>query len=376
MKFPFNKIHPQGNEIKYISEAIKSFHISGDGIFTKKCSKILEKSLGVPKALLTTSCTHALEMSAILMNIKPGDEVIIPSFTFVSTVNAFVLRGAVPVFADIRSDTLNLDESQLENIITEKTKAIVLVHYAGVGCEIDTIIKIAKKYKIFVIEDNAHGLFGKYKGKFLGTFGVFSTNSFHETKNFTSGEGGALIINDSEYLGRSEIIREKGTNRTAFFRGQIDKYGWVDIGSSYLPSDILAAYLYAQFEKRKEIQLKRKKIWEYYNKNLSSWAKDNNVILPYIPEHCEQAYHMFYMLLPSLSARTKFIDSMKNKDINCVFHYLPLNDSIMGKKYGWEKGDCPITEKVSDTLVRLPFYNDLLPDIDYVVENIINFRGS
>jgi dTDP-4-amino-4,6-dideoxygalactose transaminase len=376
MKIPFNKVHPQGNEIKYISEAIKSFHISGDGIFTKKCSKYLEKSLGVPKALLTTSCTHALEMSAILMNIEPGDEVIIPSFTFVSTVNAFVLRGAVPVFADIRSDTLNLDESQLENIITEKTKAIVPVHYAGVGCEIHTIIKIAKKYKIFVIEDNAHGLFGKYKGKFLGTFGAFSANSFHETKNFTSGEGGALIINDSEYLERSEIIREKGTNRTAFFRGQIDKYGWVDIGSSYLPSDILAAYLYAQFEKRKEIQLKRKKIWEYYNKNLSSWAKDNNVKLPYVPDHCEQAYHMFYMLLPSLSVRTKFIESMKNKDINCVFHYLPLNDSIMGKKYGWEKGDCPITERVSDRLVRLPFYNDLLPDIDYVVENIINFRCS
>jgi dTDP-4-amino-4,6-dideoxygalactose transaminase len=375
MKIPFNKVHPQGNEIKYISEAIKIFHISGDGIFTKKCSKYLEKSLGVPKALLTTSCTHALEMSAILMNIEPGDEVIIPSFTFVSTVNAFVLRGAVPVFADIRSDTLNLDESQLENLITDKTKVIVPVHYAGVGCEMNSIMKIANKYKIVVVEDNAHGLFGKYKDKYLGTFGDFSTNSFHETKNFTSGEGGALIVNELSHIKRSEIIREKGTNRTAFFRGDIDKYSWVDIGSSYLPSDILAGFLYAQFERRKEIQLKRKKIWEYYYENLCSWATDNDIIMPHVPDYCKQTYHMFYILFPSLGVRTKFIKTMRNKGISCVFHYLPLNDSTMGNKYGWGKGDCPITENVSDRLVRLPFFNNLLPNIDYVIENIIKFKS-
>jgi len=374
MKIPFNKVHLQGKELEYAAEAVKKFHISGDGYFTKKCSDLLETTLNIPRALLTTSCTHALEMSAILANVQPGDEVIIPSFTFVSTVNAFILRGAVPVFIDVRPDTLNLDETQLEKLITDKTKIIVPVHYAGVGCEMDTIMKIANKHNIIVVEDNAHGLFGKYNERYLGTFGDFSTNSFHETKNFTSGEGGALIINDSEHIERSEIIREKGTNRTAFYRGEIDKYGWVDLGSSYLPSDILAGFLYAQLEKRKEIQLKRKTIWEYYYKNLSSWAKDNSISLPYVPEHCEQTYHMFYMLFPSLSIRAKFLKMIRGRGINCVFHYLPLNDSIMGNKYNWGKGDCPVTEDVSDRLVRLPFYNNLLPKINYVIDNIINFR--
>lgn len=375
MKIPFNRVDLQGNEIKNINDSVEKGHVSGDGYYTKKCSHTLEQTLDVPKVLITTSCTHALEMTAILANIEPGDEVIIPSFTFVSTVNAFVLRGGVPVFADIRPDTLNLDESQLENLVTDKTKVIVPVHYAGVGCEMNSIMKIANKYKIIVVEDNAHGLFGKYKDKYLGTFGDFSTNSFHETKNFTSGEGGALIVNEMSYIKRSEIIREKGTNRTSFFRGDIDKYSWVDIGSSYLPSDILAGFLYAQFEKRKEIQLKRKKIWEYYYENLFSWAADNDVIMPHVPDYCKQTYHMFYILFPSLGVRTEFIETMKNKGISCVFHYVPLNDSIMGNKYGWGKGDCPITENVSDRLVRLPFFNNLFPNIDYVIENITKFKS-
>ncbi len=374
MKIPFNRVDLQGNEIKYINKSVEKGHLSGDGYYTKKCSHILEKSLNVSKVLLTTSCTHALEMTAILADIQPGDEVIIPSFTFVSTVNAFVLRGATPIFVDIRSDTLNLDESQLESVITEKTKMIIPVHYAGVGCEMDEILRIANKYNLIVVEDNAHGLFGKYKDKYLGTFGDFSTNSFHETKNFTSGEGGALVINDRKDIKRSEIIREKGTNRSAFFRGQVDKYNWVDIGSSYLPSDILAGFLYAQFEKRNEIQSKRKKIWDYYNNNLGDWAKNINVKLPYIPDYCEQTYHMFYMLLPSLEVRTDFIKYMKKKNIACVFHYLPLNSSPMGNKFGWSTGDCPITETISDTIVRLPFYNDFLKDIDYVIEAILNFK--
>ncbi len=256
---PFNWVDVQGNELEYIQQAISSSHISGDGIFTNKCNSLLEKEMGVKKSLLTTSCTHALEISAILLDIKPGDEVIVPSFTFVSTVNAFVLRGAKPVFIDIRPDTLNMDETQLEGLITEKTKAIIPVHYAGVACEMDTIMDIANKYKIPVIEDNAHGLFGKYKDRYLGTFGTFATQSFHETKNFSCGEGGALLINDDNYIERAEIIREKGTNRTKFFRGEVDKYTWVDIGSSYLLSDILAAFLFAQLEQRDKIQSKRKK---------------------------------------------------------------------------------------------------------------------
>ena len=374
MYIPFNRVDIQGNEIEYIAKAIKNGHVSGDGYFTEKCNSFLENTLGTPKALLTTSCTHALEMASILIDIKPGDEVIIPSYTFVSTVNAFVLRGAKPIFIDIRPDTLNLDESQLENLINDKTKAIVPVHYAGVGCEMDEIIKISKKYNIPIIEDNAHGLFGKYRDQYLGTFGNFSTLSFHETKNFVSGEGGALIINKVSDIMRSEIIREKGTNRSAFFRGQVDKYSWVDLGSSYLPSDMLAGYLYAQLEIRNQIQKKRKQLWDYYYENLSSWTKNNNISLPFIPEHCEQSYHMFYLLFPSLNSRSEFIQKMNKKNIGCVFHYLPLNDSKMGNEFGWRKGDCPISESISNRLVRLPFYNNLFPQIDYVVDNIIKIN--
>ncbi len=356
---PFNRASLCGNELTYITQTLDQGHISGDGVFTKKCHQLLEQTLGVPKALLTTSCTHALEMAALLLDIQAGDEVIIPSFTFVSTVNAFVLRGARPVFIDIRPDTLNLDETQLERLITSRTRAIVPVHYAGVGCEMDAIMEIAARHGIPVVEDNAHGLFGKYKGRYLGTFGCLATQSFHETKNFTCGEGGALLINDPEYIERAEILREKGTNRSRFFRGQVDKYTWVDVGSSYLPSEILAAFLYAQLEAREQVQGRRREIWEYYAEHLGDWAAENDVRLPVVPDHCEQAYHMFYLLLPSLEVRQALIEHLKAQGILSVFHYLPLHLSDMGRQFGGKPGDCPVTENVSDRLVRLPFFTAL-----------------
>lgn len=375
-RIPFNKPAFVGNEFHYITEAIERGHISGDGSYTKKCHALLERILEVPKILLTTSCTHALEMAALLLDIQPEDEVIIPSFTFVSTVNAFVLRGARPVFIDIRPDTLNLDETQLEQLISDRTKAIVPVHYAGVACEMDPILDIAKHYGIAVVEDNAHGLFGKYKGRYLGTFGCMATQSFHETKNITCGEGGALLINNPKYIERAEIIREKGTNRSRFFRGQVDKYTWIDVGSSYLPSDVLAAFLYAQLEAREQIQSKRKKIWEYYDKNLRGWAQKRNVRLPIIPEYCEQPYHLFYLLMPSLKQRQALIDHLKTSGILSVFHYLPLHLSEMGQKFGGKQGYCPVTEDMSDRLVRLPFYNDLTKkEQEEVIATILTFDG-
>jgi len=377
LKVDFNRPIVVGNEFEYMQQAIANAHISGDGPFTKKCHAFLEQELGVPKALLTTSCTHALEMSAILLDIQPGDEVIFPDFTFVSTINAFVLRGATPVFLDIRPDTLNLDESKLEAAITPRTKAIAPVHYAGIGCEIDTIMEVASRYHIPVVEDNAHGLFGTYKGKFLGTFGAMATQSFHETKNFTSGEGGALLINDASIVERAEIIREKGTNRSRFFRGQVDKYTWVDIGSSYLPSDILAAFLYAQFEQRERIQSHRKHIWELYEATLKDWALEHNVQLPHVPSYCEQSYHMFYILLPNLDLRQKFISYLRERGIYSVFHYLPLHLSDMGQKFGGRAGDMPVTESISDRLVRLPFHNGLTGnEQEQVVDAIREFPFS
>jgi dTDP-4-amino-4,6-dideoxygalactose transaminase len=371
----FNRPVLAGNELAYIAEAIERAHISGDGYFSRKASALLQEELGVPRVLLTTSCTHALEMAAILLDMQPGDEVICPSFTFVSTINAFVLRGAHPVFVDIRPDTLNMDETQLELKITPRTRAILPVHYAGVGCEMEAIMELAGSRGIKVVEDNAHGLFGKHRGRYLGTFGLLATQSFHETKNITCGEGGALLINDPEYAGRAEILREKGTNRSRFFRGQVDKYTWVDIGSSYLPSDLLGAFLYAQLEKRYEIQARRRHIWEFYYQHLSPWASQKGIRLPGVPEGCEQSYHMFYLLLPSLEYRQALIAHLIGKGIRCVFHYLPLHTSEMGKRFGGQAGDCPVTEDVSDRLMRLPFYNSLSDnDLCRVVEEIENFQ--
>lgn len=375
IKVDFNKPVTVGNEFEYMRQALENVKISGDGVFTKKCHDFLESELGVRKALLTTSCTHALEMSAILLGIQPGDEVIIPDFTFVSTVNAFVLRGAKPVFVDVHPDTLNLDETKLEAAITARTKAIVPVHYAGVGCEMDPILEIANRQDIPVVEDNAHGLFGKYKGKYLGTFGVMATQSFHETKNFSCGEGGALLVNDLALAERAEIIREKGTNRARFFRGQVDKYSWVDIGSSYLPSDLLAAFLFAQFEQRERIQSHRKNVWDMYNAALNDWAGKNGVGLPTIPADCEQAYHMFYLLLPNLDLRQKFIMYLRERGIYSVFHYLPLHLSDMGRGFGYSEGAFPVTEQISDQLVRLPFHNELTSaDQEQVIDAIMEFQ--
>ncbi len=362
MPVTFNKPTRVGKEFEYMQQALRNDHISGDGEFSKKCHALLEDALGVPKVLLTTSCTHALEMSALLLELKDGDEVIVPSFTFVSTINAFVLRGAKPVFADIRPDTLNLDESKLEALITPRTRAIVVVHYAGVGCEMDAIMEIANRRGIPVVEDNAHGLFAKYKGKYLGTFGALATQSFHETKNFTSGEGGALLINDPKYIEDAEVLREKGTNRSRFFRGQVDKYTWVNLGSSYLPSDMLAAFLLAQLEEREQIQARRQRIWETYYKELSAWAEENHVQMPFVPAHCEQPYHIFYLLFPNLEKRQAAINHLKKHDILAVFHYLPLHLSPMGEKYGGRPGDCEVTERVSDQLLRLPFYTNMTDD--------------
>ncbi len=374
IRVDFNKPSLMGKEMAYIQEALSCRHISGDGPFTRRCQDTLQEVLGVPRVLLATNCTHALEMAALLLEIQPGDEVIVPSFTFVSTVNAFVLRGARPVFIDVRPDTLNLDETLLETKITPHTRAILPVHYAGVGCEMDTILSIANDHNVPVVEDNAHGLFGKYKGRFLGTFGQMATQSFHETKNFTCGEGGAVIINDPGLIDRAEIIREKGTNRSRFFRGMVDKYTWVDTGSSYVLSDILAAFLYAQLEMRDAIQEKRRQIWTSYDQNLREWAKANGIQTPFIPEYCEQSYHMYFLLLPSLECRQRFIATLREKGIYSVFHYLPLHLSEMGQKFGGQAGDCPVTESVSDRLVRLPFYNTLTPgEQNYVIEVIRQF---
>ena len=375
IQIDFNKPCLVGNELAYIAQTFEKSHISGDGYFSKQCHLIIEKELNVPKVLLTTSCTHALEMTALSLDIQPGDEVIVPSFTFVSSVNAFVLRGALPVFVDIRPDTLNINEKQLEGRITPRTKAVIVVHYAGVGCEMDAILEIANRYNIPVIEDNAHGLFGKYKGKYLGTFGCMATQSFHETKNITCGEGGALLINDDRYIERAEIIREKGTNRSRFFQGLIDKYTWVDIGSSYLPSEILAAVLYAQLEHWQEIQQKRKQIWEYYYHNLRSWADRHSIILPTVPDYCDQAYHMFYLLMPSLDIRRLLMAHLRERGIVTVFHYQPLHLSEYGRRFGGKQGDCPVTEMAADCLLRLPFYYDLTElDLDQVINALYQFE--
>jgi dTDP-4-amino-4,6-dideoxygalactose transaminase len=372
---PFNRAEQAGHELKYIAESVQGAHIAGDGPFTKKCQEYLERELGVPKAFLTTSCTHALEMAALLLGIKPEDEVIVPSFTFVSTVNAFVLRGAKPVFIDIRPDTLNLDETRLGSLITERTRAIVPVHYAGVACEMSVIEEVAAGAGVPVVEDNAHGLFGTYKGKYLGTFGALATQSFHETKNFTCGEGGALLVNDPLYIDRAEVIREKGTNRSRFFRGQVDKYTWVDAGSSYLPSDMLAAFLFAQLEARAQIQASRREAWEYYFDHLQGWSLEHGVRLPSVPADCGHPSHLFYLIMPSLEQRQAFIRHLKANGIQSAFHYVPLHTSEMGRRFGGKPGDCPVTEDISDRLVRLPLYKGLSGvDLSRIVSTVQSFR--
>lgn len=363
-----------GTEEEKIKEAIDSRKICGDGTFTKKCNEWLESKTRAKKVLLTTSCTHALEMAAILADIQPGDEVIMPSYTFVSTADAFVMRGAGIVFVDIRPDTMNIDEKLIEAAITPKTKAIVPVHYAGVGCEMDVIMDIANRYDLIVVEDDAQGIMSTYRGQALGTFGAFGCLSFHETKNFSMGEGGALLLNDEKFIERAEIIREKGTNRSKFFRGQIDKYTWVDFGSSYLPSELNAAYLYAQLEQADKINDDRLKCWNRYYDRLKSLANRGAVELPHIPEYCTHNAHMFYLKTKSLEERTKLIDFLKKNDIWAVFHYIPLHSAPAGIKYGRFNGEDRFTTKESERLVRLPMYYGLGEnDLDYVCEKIREF---
>ncbi len=355
----FSRASFQAKELTYVDQALQSGHVAGDGPFTRLCEEILAGETGAARVFLTPSCTHALEISGLLLNIRAEDEVIVPSFTFTSTVNAFALRGARPVFIDIRPDTLNMDEALLEALITPRTKAIVPVHYAGVGCEMDRICEIAAEHGIPVVEDNAQGLFGKYKGRYLGTFGALATQSFHETKNLTCGEGGALFVNDMTLVERAEIIREKGADRAQFFRGQVDKYTWRDLGSSYLLSDILAAVLLAQLEQREHIQEVRKRIWNCYAEQLREWAEANGVGTPVVPSHCDQSYHLFYLILPTLEQRTQFIEALKRTGIQAVFHYQPLHLSPMGRKWGYAEGDLPVTERICDCLVRLPLHGRL-----------------
>ncbi len=368
----FNRPPFTGNEQKYLLQAMKSLKISGDGEFTKRCHRWFEERLGCPKALLTTSCTHALEMTAILIDIRPGDEVIMPSYTFVSTANAFALRGAKIVFVDIRPDTMNIDESKIEAAVTDKTKAIVPVHYAGVACEMDTIMAIAEKYDLYVIEDAAQAMMSSYKGKPLGTIGHFGTFSFHETKNYTSGgEGGLLIVNDERFVEKAEIIREKGTNRSQFFRGMVDKYTWVDIGSSYLMNDLSAAYLWGQLEIADTINDERVGHWHRYYKGLKPLADKGHIELPVLPESCMHNGHMFFIKTAHIAERTNLIEYLKSHGIYAVFHYVPLHSSPAGKKLGTFHGEDIYTTKESERLIRLPLYYGIKDEeIDYVVTMI------
>ena len=370
----FNVPPSTGKEYEYIKEAVESMHICGDGAFTKKCSQWFEERTKASKVLLTTSCTHALEMAALLCDIKEGDEVIMPSYTFVSTADAFVLRGAHIVFVDIRPDTMNIDETKIEAAITEKTKAIAVVHYAGVACEMDTIMDIANRHNLLVVEDAAQGVMSEYKGRALGTIGTFGCYSFHETKNYSMGEGGALVINDPKYIERAEIFREKGTDRSKYYRGQVDKYRWMDFGSSYLPSDMNAAYLYAQLEIADEINEKRLSDWNKYFEALKPLADEGLIELPYIPNDREHNAHMFYIKCKDMTVRTQFIDFMKQSDILTVFHYVPLHSAPAGEKFGRFFKEDVYTTKESDRLVRLPMYYSLTKeDQDYIIEKIKEF---
>lgn len=371
---PFNIPPYVGDEDKYIKQAIANHKICGDGEFTKKCNEWIEKRTGTPKALLTTSCTHALELAAILLDIHPGDEVIMPSYTFVSTADAFVLRGAQIVFVDIRPDTMNIDEKLIENAVTEKTKAIVPVHYAGVSCEMDKIMEIAHKYKLAVVEDAAQGVMSFYKGKALGTIGDFGCYSFHETKNYSMGEGGALLIQKEDKIEDAEIVREKGTNRSKFYRGQIDKYTWVNLGSSYLPSDINAAYLYAQLEKADDINNDRLASWNFYYKAFEELKEKERIELPFVPEGCRHNAHMFYIKAKDLEERSALIAFLKERDILSVFHYIPLHSAPAGQKYGRFSGEDKYTTKESERIIRLPMYYGLTDeDKEKVISSVYDF---
>lgn len=362
LTIPFNRYTPIGRELDYIRETMGIGQIAGGQTFSQRCQRWFEQNVGVTRALLTTSCTHALEMAALLLALDADDEVIVPAYTFVSSASAFALRGARIVFADVRPDTFNLDEALLPGLVTSRTRAIVPVHYAGVACEMTAILALAKRASIAVVEDNAHGLFGKYRGQWLGTLGHLAAQSFHETKNITCGEGGALFINDGSYRERAEIIRDKGTNRARFFRGQVDKYTWVDLGSSYVMSDVLAAFLHAQLEFWQTIQDKRRAIWARYYVELADWAGAMGVRLPIVPAHCDSAWHMFYLVMPNLELRTAFIDHLRARGILAVFHYQPLHLSDYGRRYGGKPGQCPVAETAGDRLVRLPFFNGLTVD--------------
>jgi len=371
MRIPFNKPYMTGKELWYIAQAHTAGHLAGDGSFTKHCHSWLEGRIGARKALLTHSCTAALEMAAILAGIQPGDEVIMPSYTFVSTANAFVLRGAVPVFVDIRPDTLNIDEARIEAAITGRTKAIVPVHYAGVGCEMDTIMDIANRHDLVVIEDAAQGIMSTYKGRPLGSIGHMATLSFHETKNIISGEGGALLINDPIFIERAEIVREKGTNRSQFFRGQVDKYNWVDIGSSFLPGEIIAAFLWAQIEEAEDITRRRLDIWRTYHQWFESMEMQGDIRRPVIPPDCVHNAHMYYLILPSLGKRTDFISRLKQQDIHTVFHYVPLDSAPMGLQCGRCSGELTYTHDLSERLVRLPLWVGLEDHQVQVVKEVM-----
>ena len=375
MKIPFNRPVLMGDEQRYMADALQRGHVSGDGYYTKAVNARLCELTKSRAGLMTTSCTHAIEMTALLLGVGPGDEIIMPSFTFVSTANAFVLRGAKPVFADVRPDTLNIDERALEAAITPRTKAIVVVHYAGIGCEMDVICETARRRGLAVVEDNAHGLFGGYRGRPLGSFGAFATQSFHETKNVICGEGGALMINDEAFVERAEIIREKGTNRNRFFRGLIDKYTWVEPGSSYLPSDILAAFLWAQLEASARIQERRSAIWTGYHAGLRGWAERTGATLPTVPPDRTQAFHLFYMLLPTTEDRDGLIAHLRANEIGAVFHYVPLHTSEYGRTLGYTDGQLPVTESASERLVRLPLFNDMREDeMQRVIEAVGAFE--
>lgn len=372
---PFNRPCLVGRELEHVADSFRRMQISGDGYFTKACQSLLSEMVGGARVLLTTSCTHALEMAAMLLDLEPGDEVVLPAFTFVSTANAFALRGARPVFCDVREDTLNLDERLLAASTSPRTRAVVPVHYAGVGCAMDEVLRYSAEHGVPVIEDNAHGLCGSYAGRPLGTFGRMATLSFHETKNFTSGEGGALVLNDPSLVERAEILREKGTNRSRFFRGEVDKYTWVDVGSSYVASDLLAALLFGQLEAADRVQRRRREIWSFYRDQLRSWADAQGVRLPFVPPDCETSCHLFHLLLPDAASRDALIAHLKSRGIQSVFHYLPLNASPMGERFGARRGDCPVAESASERLLRLPLFYDLsADDLERVVDGVRAFR--